>query len=223
MYGNNLYAGLIFHFIDEPMTNNIVANNLIYHNPQPLREGQYPPAYKNFELSMQLIGANTQQNWSPCDPNSPLFGGNKFYNNLIRDEDVPAGNNGMSGDYKSVYLFCQNSEPLWTLDQLQSDPVFSAAWKNNIGADPMLALEKDDPNKTPDAFGLTSNWWFLRQGSPAINAGVAINDRNGQVAENEAIDRGEGPGYGWGNLTYVGAAPDIGANETEYDISVPVD
>jgi hypothetical protein len=65
---------------------------------------------------------------------------------------------------------------------------------------------------------LRSGWWYLRDTSPCIDAGIPIHDNIG------AHVRSLYPDYGWGDLIYLGSAPDIGANEfgeSEVPLSAP--
>ena len=76
----------------------------------------------------------------------------------------------------------------------------------NITDRPQL-LSEDPVNVT--------NWWYLLATSPCIDAGVVVNDWIGAYVESRY------PGYGWGNRSYVGTAPDIGAFEYGEEQSGP--
>jgi hypothetical protein len=96
----------------------------------------------------------------------------------------------------------------WSIAGIQAlDP---SAWFNNIGLDPLLL------NEYPDAYGQFNGWWALRAGSPCIDAGARINDYVGAYVNSLY------PGYGWGNLTYRGTAPDIGAYEVNGENPSPL-
>jgi hypothetical protein len=83
------------------------------------------------------------------------------------------------------------------MQNVSIDP--SHMWSGNIGGDPKFESE------SPDLYG--TGWWYLQQGSHAIDSGIAVVDSNGIAAGQVA------PGYGWGSLTFTGTAPDIGAYE----------
>jgi parallel beta-helix repeat protein len=152
------------------------------------------------EINMALYNSNFNHNWVTPDvagarPVSTAWGGNKFHNNLIRHDARGLAKDslivwGPDGHLGGGYVY-------YTGNAVNADG--SGAWANNIGNDPRLASE------TPDAYG--TGWWYLQSSSPCINAGVPVNDYNGAAVTAVA------PAYGWGNLTYAGSAPDIGAYE----------
>jgi hypothetical protein len=87
------------------------------------------------------------------------------------------------------------------------DPV---AWHDNITDNPLLASEN------PNAYGVLNGWWRLRPGSLCIDRGAIINDTIGAYVNSLY------PGYGWGNLSYSDARPDIGAAESNGENPAPL-
>ena len=213
IYNNTIFGsggGIGFRFYvkntgapDVVTEHNKFANNIVYKN-----RGTYGEK-ANVELALDLYHANEAHNWVdeqyPNEPNRTNYGGNIIQNNIIRDENASA--NPM--DDQTIF-FGQDAHVgggtiKWSLNQLQNVTIYPLigdpeAWLNNIGVDPMFISENpDDPEHVND-------WWCLQDGSPAINAGVVVDDTNG--AHVNTIQ----PGYGWSNLIYNGL-PDIGACE----------
>lgn len=174
----------------------LFANNIFYKST-----GVTPDVSRTSEIKLYLYDANDANNWADPDtygtlPSSTHFGGNKFYNNVIRKD-------GHDETWNQAIVYAQQSTLgstlTWSLAGIQAlDP---AAWFNNIGLDPRLA------NEYPDAYGQFNGWWALQPGSPCIDAGAQVNDFTGAYVNSLY------PGYGWGNLTHIGTAPDIGAFE----------
>jgi hypothetical protein len=179
----------------------VFANNILYRSTgvTPDVDGHYS------EIKLYLRDANNTHNWVNPDvagtlPSSTHFGGNEFYNNLIRKD-------GHDETWDQTIVYTQQaslgSTLHWSLAQIEAlDPI---AWHNNIGLNPLLSSEY------PDVYGLYNGWWELQAASPCVDAGAAINDTIGAHVNSLY------PGYGWGNLTYYGSAPDIGADEYQFD------
>ena len=169
--------------------NNGFYNNLLYKANGPFFWYDGGPVKHTWtaEIVANAYYANTAHDWV----HTP-WGGNKFKNNLLR-----YNSRGALNDSILTFLPPLGGYTGHGLRALQSDG--SGAWVNNIGGDPKLVSE------SPDTYG--TGWWYLQPGSAAIDSGIAVVDSNGIVAEAAA------PGYGWGNLTHSGAAPDIGAYE----------
>lgn len=204
---------------DVAAENNNFYNNIVYKN-----RGTYGTSHD--EIALDLYHSNFTHNWVdesyPTQLNRTHYGGNVLQNNIIRDE------NAFSNPLNDQTIYFLGDSDLgwrsnsWSLNQLQNstpgDPIGDPiAWNNNIAPDPLLALERDGTDKTPDDYGLTVNWWYLQPDSPAINAGIFLPDTNGahvrdlcSVPNNQyncqATD-------GWYDWLYSETAPDIGAYE----------
>jgi hypothetical protein len=185
--------------------NNTIVNNVFYRGTLTMSDGREP------EININVYDANSAHNW--CDPNASQclptgthWGGNIFHNNCIR-------RNSLGAEYNELIIWARDQDygggwTDWSLNSVQSsDPV---AWTNNHSLDPMLRSE------SPDAFGLTNGWWQLQDGSPCIDAGIPVYDEIGAYVESLH------PGFGWGNLTYVGSAPDMGAHESGSEDEAPL-
>ncbi|RJR31544.1 MAG: right-handed parallel beta-helix repeat-containing protein [Candidatus Latescibacterota bacterium] len=184
-----------------------VANNIMYkgHGRNPDFGSSTNPYYS--VLKLWLYDALPQYNWVNPDergvlPSSTHFGGNKFFHNCMLKDSVGA-------DYYRTIAYAGSSaegNPSigWSVNAAQT--LDNVAFFGNIEVDPLLASE------LPGSVGVFSDWWHLRENSPCIDAGAVVNDHNGAYVESYYAARGE-PGYGWGNLPYMGAAPDIGAHE----------
>jgi len=180
--------------------NMLIANNIFYKSTGSLDVNATP------EIYMPLGNANDAHNWldpdnSGTEPYSTHWGNNTFYNNCIR-------RNSDGSAHDSLITFIMDADyggatRRYSLDSVQSQD--TTAWHDNIGTDPMLTSE------APDSYGLNSGWWYLRAGSPCIDAGAFMGalDTIGAYVESQA------PGYGWDSLSVKGDAPDIGAYESE--------
>jgi len=190
-FHNYKYASismLILDTSDQPynsVENNHFYNNILYKSLDRWNVGtgfDY-----ECEVAVQAINSNSAHNWT-----NPPWGGNRFYNNLFRHDS-----RGLAKDSMVAFAPQGGGVHAYKIPDLQaSSPTY---WSTNIGDDPKLASE------SPDAYG--TGWWYLKSGSPCINAGIAVVDSNGIKVQAVA------PGYGWGNLTHSGFAPDIGAYE----------
>lgn len=174
--------------------NNLIFNNL-FHSNSTLSSSGAGRAVMQFDLWK----ANMEHNWcnpdiNLCLPDGTNWGGNTFFHNLLlrtyEGNDVGrvfswARDNHCGGDWV-----------FFNYSTLHSSPN-SAAWQNNIAIDPMFV---DDPDSI-------DVWWSIENDSPCINAGIGVDDHIGAQVETDY------PGYGWGALSYVGDAPDIGAYE----------
>jgi len=129
-----------------------------------------------------------------------------FHNNCIR-------RNEQASEYYRLIAWARSSQCVgsyvdFSLSALQSaDPV---AWTGNIAEDPFIASEY------PDQYGLFNGWWYLRETSPCIDAGIPVYDDIGASVESLHS------GYGWGNLSYANGIPDIGAHEFEGENPAPL-
>jgi parallel beta-helix repeat protein len=181
--------------------NNVIANNIFYKTDRLC----WTEGVERFKIliRLELYHSNDEHNWVNPDvygnfPETTAWGHNQFWNNLFRYDQ-----RGLAPD--TMVLYSSDMHNLhgafytYSIGELESDG--SGSWANNIGNDPLLRSE--DPN----VYGISSGWWYLREGSPCIDAGMAIVDPNGSFM------RDNYPGYGWGNLGYAGVAPDIGAYE----------
>lgn len=194
-----------FSCVDASCRDGIYANNIFYKST-----GMTPDVNRAAEIKLWLYDANEENNWIDPDvagtlPSSTHFGGNKFYNNVIRKD-------GHDETWNQAIVYAQQpsmgSTLTWSIAQIQAlDP---SAWFNNIGLDPLLV------NEFPDAYGQFNGWWALRAGSPCIDRGAQVNDYIGAYVNSLY------PGYGWGNLTYRDAAPDIGAYEVNGENPSPL-
>jgi hypothetical protein len=200
-FGSRYNLGILVKNISDPNCSaegNLFANNILYRSTGQVEDS----GGREAEMTIDLYGANDQHNWcdpnaNGCLPNGTHWGGNAFLNNLIR-------RNAEGGDYPRLVLWARDATygggwTEWSLPELSAnDPT---AWSGNIGLDPIIRSED------PDGYGLTNGWWRLSEGSPAIDAGVPVNDNLGAYVESLY------PGYGWSNRPYGGAAPDMGAYE----------
>lgn len=192
---------------------NLIANNIIYKSigwggGTACNSTNVPHASPEILITMPY--ADDNGNWLEPDeygvlPHSTHFGGNRFAHNLLRHYSSTADYDSMitySGDmdYRD---YCRR----WTVADLEAlDPV---AWYGNISDNPRFVSED------PEVYGLTSGWWHLQPGSSCIDGGIVVDDWIGAYVESLH------PGYGWGNRSYVGAAPDIGAYEHGEDVTGP--
>ncbi len=185
--------------------NNTIANNIFYLGTGVIADGKQP------EMAFWLYDANDNHNWcdpneSGCLPHGSNWGGNTFHNNCIR-------RNSLGPNYNQLVIWARDQDygggwTDWTLGALEdSNPV---AWANNHGSDPLLHSE------SPDTYGLTNGWWHVAEASPCIDGGIPVYDEIGAYVESLY------PGYGWGNLTDVGLAPDIGAFEFDGENPAPL-
>jgi len=197
--GNGFSATIVVDNRENPdigVYNNYFANNMFYNTT-----GTYKDSGTNSDIIIETYNANFENNWlEPDDISTNLssthWGGNKWYNNLIRSYGISDNPNSimwardkdLNGGWFAYSV--SNAE--------NEDPV---AWANNIEEDPLLVSTE------PDDYGLFNNWWHIQSGSPAIDAGIPVHDTNGEYVENLY------PGWGWGDLPYNGDAPDIGAYE----------
>lgn len=179
---------LVYDLSDQP--NNSVENNHFYNNIIYKSLGNWNLgtgfSYKS-EIGVNAINSNATHDWT-----TPAWGGNRFHNNLLRQDA-----RGIAKDSMVAFAPRGGGVRAYSIPYLQSQ--WGEAWLGNIGDDPKLTSE------SPDAYG--TGWWYLQPGSPCIDAGRAVVDSNGIKVEAAA------PGYGWGNLTHAGSAPDIGAYE----------
>ena len=188
------------------VNNNVIANNILYKswgltNDVGNRAG---------ELLLFLYDASAEANWIEPDqrdphvsPSSTNWGGNQFFNNCMRKD-------GYDADWGQTIIYVQDSDyggqyTFSIADIHNDDPI---AWQNNIGDIPQLFSEN------PDAYG--TGWWHLSPTSPCVDRGRIIDDYNGAHVESLF------PGEGWGNLTYLGTAPDIGAHESDGSNPAPL-
>jgi hypothetical protein len=177
---------------------NTIANNIFYKSNGTILDsnGRQP------EIVCNLYDANNLHNWCDPDQNGCLptgtnWGWNRYYNNCIR-------RNNEGSNYNRLIIWARDASygGGWNdYSLVLAESTSPVAWANNIGADPMITSE------SPDAFGMINGWWYLKEGSPCVDAGAPINDIIGAYVESLY------PGYGWANMPYTGAAPDIGANE----------
>ena len=183
---------------------NLIANNIFFG-----ATGNYEG--RQTAMAFYLYDANADHNW--CDPDIPQclpygthWGGNAMLNNCIRRSDLGADDATLiswarDADYGGGWVG-------WDLAQVQAtDPV---AWGGNIGSNPVLRSE------SPETFGLTNGWWQIQETSPCVNAGITVYDEIG------AYVASLNPEFGWGNLTYAGSAPDIGAYELDGENPAPL-
>jgi len=184
---------------------NVIANNIFYKLA--------PTNVPRGNIWVELYHSSFPHNWVDPDdgyalPGTTSWGHNQFMNNCLRVND-----RGAAWDSMVVYDSDSHLPHLgghlypFTIAALEADG--SGAWAHNIGSDPMFTSED------PDGYGLSNGWWHLQGGSQCINAGTPIIDANGPYAEANC------PGYGWGNLSFQGPAPDIGANEQGYEPQGP--
>ncbi|MFH1366792.1 MAG: FG-GAP-like repeat-containing protein [Patescibacteria group bacterium] len=187
------------------VADNTFANNIFYKSTNGKAWFSSSHTAYEPEIDIDLSVSNNTNNWLEPDdasttPTSTHWGGNKFYNNIVR-----RATDGLADEDVIVWLrsIWPTQQP-YSINKIQNeDPV---AWQNNLGADPLLISED------PDGFGLNNGWWRLKSGSPAIDGGRAINDSHGAYVETLY------PGYGWSDLSYTGLTLDIGA--AEYEASV---
>jgi hypothetical protein len=206
VYNNVIFSsryslGILVKNISDPNCSaerNKFYNNIFYRSIGTVEDS----GGRQAEITIDLYGANEAHNWcdpdaSGCLPGGTLWGGNRFGHNCVR-------RNSDGASYSRLVIWARDATygggwVEWSLSSLQSgNPV---VWHNNIGLDPLLASEE------PDSYGLSGGWWYLRSTSPCIDAGVVVNDEIGAYVQSLY------PGYGWGNLSYSGSAPDIGAYE----------
>ena len=190
---------------DCSVEDNILVNNIFYLSDYWNADGRQP------EISIDVYQANYDHNWcdpdvAACVPQGTHWGGNIFHNNCIR-------RNNEGSAYNTLVVWgrdadCGGGFTDWSLDILQSTDL--EAWTDNHSLDPRLRSE------SPDVFGLTSGWWQLTEGSPCIDAGIPVYDELGAYVESLY------PGHGWGNLTYIGSAPDMGAHELGSENETPL-
>jgi hypothetical protein len=191
---------------DASNTYNTLANNILYKS-----HGETPDIPFTSEIKLYLYDANAEHNWIEPDvagtlPSSTHFGHNSFLNNCIRKDNHEQYAGEVIG-YKEDADFCGSSCNIaWSVAEVQAlDPI---AWSGNIDLDPMLVSEN------PDAY--EDVWWHLQNNSPCIDAGTVVNDVIGAYVNSLY------PGYGWGNITYRGNAPNIGAYESLGEAPAPV-
>ena len=216
IYNNTIYGCHKYNYMmlvknwgspDCSAERNTIVNNIFYksHGYVDDSNGRDP------EIQINLYDANDAHNWcdpntSGCMPNGTNWGWNTFHNNCIR-------RNEQGADYYRLIIWARDATygggwNDFSLSTAQyTDPI---AWANNIGEDPRLT------NEYPDAYGLTNGWWYLQADSPCIDAGIPVYDTLGAYVESLY------PGYGWGNLSYAGAAPDIGAHEFDGENPAPL-
>jgi len=186
--------------------NILVANNIFYKSV-----GQPTDINATPEIIMPFGNTNEAHNWitpesSSSEPASTHWGGCVFSNNCIRRNEDGAS-------HYSLIAFVMDATyggatRRYSLDSAQGqDPI---AWHGNTGIDPMIISED------PDGYGLFEGWWHLSPSSQLINAGTWVNDTIGPYVESMS------PGYGWGNLSYLGGAPDIGAHESSNEDPAPL-
>jgi len=116
------------------------------------------------------------------------WNGNFIKNSIIRPYQNGAYNLGY--DRAIVYS-------TWAGGSSYGD--FNAVTGVNSGHGSMANLSSSDPKFTSTNTSI-ANWWHLQADSPCIDAGILVNDPNASIG-------------GWSQLSYAGAAPDIGAYE----------
>ena len=216
VYNNTFFGGQSEHLelvvkntginacADARLNDNVFANNIFYKSTGYTSD----VGSRAGELKLYLYDASPEHNWidpdqSGVSPATTHWGGNMFWNNCIRKD-------GHDADWNEVVVYAEDAEYggiyTYSIDDIQSnDPV---AWAANTGVDPQIASEY------PDAYGM--NWWYLQLQSPLIDRGMVVQDPNGSYVE-ELF-----PGQGWGNLGYLGTAPDIGAHESNGENPAPL-
>ena len=191
---------------------NIIANNIFYKSHGLTTD----VGNRAGEFKLYLHWANDAHNWidpdqsPPPSPASTHWGGNRFFNNCIRKY-------AEKGDYDTLIIYSEDADydgtlsggnRIYSLAAIQAeDPI---AWHDNITDNPGLASEN------PNSYGVINGWWHLRPQSTCINAGAMINDTVGAYVNSLY------PGYGWGNLSYSDARPDIGASESNGENPAPL-
>jgi hypothetical protein len=183
----------------------LIANNIFYKSEGSL------DVNATSEVYIPLGNTNNTHNWiepdaSSTEPASTHWGGNLFSNNCIR-----RNSDGASHDELIAFVMDATyggATRRYSLDAAQGqDPI---AWHGNTGIDPLIMSED------PDGYGLFEGWWHLSPNSQLINAGTWVDDAIGAYVESMS------PGYGWGNLSYRGGAPDIGAHESSNEDPAPL-
>jgi hypothetical protein len=206
VYNNTIFGcryslGIAVNNTSDPscsVENNMFFNNIFYGSTGEVEDS----GGREAEVTVDLYQSNELHNWcdpnaSGCLPDGTHWGGNLFLNNCIRRNDL-------GESYPQLVLWARDATygggwTQWSLSLVQgSDPV---AWMGNIGSNPLIMSED------PDSYGIDNGWWYLRETSPCIDAGIVVSDANGATVQTMY------PGYGWGTLPYSGAAPDMGAYE----------
>lgn len=199
---------------------NLIYNNTIYHNKWGYGNLMVQAVNVGVSVSNNLIANNIiYKSWgwgggTACmsveDPYaSPevlvhneggVVENNVFKNNLIRK--------WASTSVYDTLVVVNPGCNRYNLEEIEAfDPQH---WYDNISDRPMLISED------PDGFGLYSDWWHLRDDSPCIDRGAFVDDWIGAYVESRY------PGYGWGNRSYSGARPDIGAHEYSLETTWPL-
>lgn len=216
VYNNTFFGGQAEHLelvvkntganacADARLNDNFFANNIFYKSWGNTTD----VGSRAGELKLYLYDASAEHNWLDPDaagvsPASTHWGGNSFWNNCIRKD-------GHDANWGEAIVYAEDAEYggifTYSIPAIQvNDPL---AWRANIGDVPMIASE------FPDAYG--PGWWRLNPGSPCVDRGTLVDDANGAYVESMH------PGYGWGNLDYLGTAPDIGAHESDGENPAPL-
>lgn len=166
------------------VSGNKFYNNIFWNINLTGASGWYDGTHKLiFHASYSQMPAGSDWGASLSALAASGLGGHSIKNNVLRSNGG-AGYASILG-YSSVggsYTY-DNS-----LAHMQAN--FPTAITGNIESDPLFA-------GTPPA----THWWYLQGGSPAIDAGIVVNDPYAAIG-------------GWAQLTYNGAAPDIGVYES---------
>ncbi len=187
--------------------NNGFFNNIFYGSTGVAEDS----GGREVEVTVDLYQANAPHNWcdpdvNACLPDGTHWGGNQFHNNCIM-------RNELGEAYPRLIIWARDADygggwTEWSLSSAQGNDPY--AWTGNISVNPLIV------NEDPDSYGIEGGWWYLREGSPCIDAGVLVDDVIGTEVQTLY------PGYGWGNLGYSGTAPDIGAFEFGGENNVPL-
>jgi len=189
-YAYSSLSMLIYDIANPSEPDNCVENNFFYNNIFYKSLGKWNVGTGfdyECEIAVDAINSNATHDWV-----TPAWGGNKFYDNLIRHDA-----RGIAKDSMVAFAPRGGGVHAYSIPNLQFS--WPGSWSGNIGGDPKLVSE------SPDTYG--TGWWYLQPGSPCIDAGVAVVDSNGIKVEAVAH------GYGWKSLSHNGPAPDIGAYE----------
>jgi len=176
--------------ISAGLTGNITRNNKFYNNIVDPTSKLPNPNINDWYVGVLFwyLGGSPNCGNNVSELIASDFCGNTLKNNIIRPYNSGAYRPSEPSAIAYVGGPCSSGLCLrWTVSQINT---MGASHSGNVTSDPMLVSTNT----------ATQNWWHLSPGSPAIDAGVVVNDPNAAVG-------------GWPQLTYSGAAPDIGAHE----------
>lgn len=203
LYNNTIYDiggfyGVVdFKCLDNSVSHNLVANNIIFRNNYQFRNPNGTPVYCNPVVAIADWIAGS------------VVTGNIVKNNLIRqyyhtgEYDSAIVINTAEPGVESVPYSVANAE-------LLTDPVLTmnTTIEDNVIFRPMF--ESEDP----EAAGFFSNWWHLKPESQCIDAGYVVNDWITPQIDSAWTAQGLVSGI-VDTLVYYGNVPDIGAFEAQ--------